>query len=343
MQTSSPTYRFVMGLAVVAVGSTLGAPSRAQGSPTDTATAQALFDQAKKLMAQGKYAEACPKLEESQRLDPGTGTLLNLGDCYEHQGKLASAWGKFVEAASAAKSAKQVERERVSRDRAAALLPRVSNIVINVAAGATPGLEVKRDDALVGHAQWGTPLPADPGEHKISASAAGRKTWQTVVTVGASGETRTVSVPELEAAASAATAPNGPVAPQAATAPKAPPSSAELAGDLAPQGSVQKWVGVAVAAAGLAAMGGGTIIAIGAKSKYDGADCHGNVCSLAGYDDRQSAIASAKTATIISGIGLAALVGGVTVWLTAPSGRDRAAVGLSAQVRADGASLVGVW
>ncbi|MEO8874495.1 MAG: hypothetical protein ABI461_02820, partial [Polyangiaceae bacterium] len=49
----------------------------------DTAAAQALFSDARKLMNDGKYADACPKLEESENLDPGMGTMYNLGDCYE--------------------------------------------------------------------------------------------------------------------------------------------------------------------------------------------------------------------------------------------------------------------
>jgi serine/threonine-protein kinase len=321
---------------VAAVGlSTMPLRAVAQSSPADTATAQALFDQAKKLMAQGKYGEACPKLEESQRLDPGTGTLLNMGDCYERLGKFATAWGKFLEAAAVAKSAKQVERERVSRERAAALLPRVSNLVIGVAGGDAPGFELKRDGATVGKPQWGTPLPVDSGEHKISAAATGRKSWETTVVLGA-GETKSISVPVLP--------PAGPAPVAVAEGAPAPGAKTEAPAPETASGGGRKWTGLTLAGAGLVAMGVGGAIAIGAKSKYDDADCTGNVCRQAGFEDRQSAISSARTATIISGVGMAVLAGGVILWLTAPAGRAPVAVGVHPMSSAGGGvSLTGAW
>ena len=97
----------------------------AQTGPSDKATAEALFDEARALLKDGKPELACPKLAESQRIDPGIGTLLYLASCYEKTGKLASAWVTFREAAVAASRAGQTEREKVATTRAEALLPQL--------------------------------------------------------------------------------------------------------------------------------------------------------------------------------------------------------------------------
>src|SRR6185312_7721257 len=86
------------------------APALAQSSGADVATAQALFDEGKRLMADKKFAEACPKLVESQRLDPGGGTLLAIALCHEGQGKWATAWGDFNVALSEARRENRAER-----------------------------------------------------------------------------------------------------------------------------------------------------------------------------------------------------------------------------------------
>src|SRR6185312_7978700 len=83
-------------------------PGRAGAGPCpagtgDVVAAEALFRNGKELRAKQDYAHACPKLEESFRLDPATGTLLALAICHERQGRIASAWGEYVDVASRSK------------------------------------------------------------------------------------------------------------------------------------------------------------------------------------------------------------------------------------------------
>jgi hypothetical protein len=179
--------------ALVAFGST-SSTSRAD----DTAAAQALFDEGKRLIAAGNYKEACPKLEESERLSPALGTRFNLADCYEHIGRTASAWAHFIGAASAAKAAGQPAREKAARDRAAALEPKLAHMAIVVPdAARVSGLEVKRDEETVGAAQWGQAVPVDPGQHAVVATAPGKRAYRAVLDVGEASTTK-VLIPSLE-------------------------------------------------------------------------------------------------------------------------------------------------
>src|SRR5258706_5833522 len=122
------------------------ASARADEPRSDEVTAQVLFDEAKSLIAANRWTEACPKLKESQRLAPGIGTKFNLADCYEHTGRFASAWAAFVDVAGQTRAKGQRDREKVARERAAALEPRLSRLAIVVPVGARiAGLVVKRD------------------------------------------------------------------------------------------------------------------------------------------------------------------------------------------------------
>src|SRR5436309_1832423 len=63
------------------------ASTAAHAEPTKS---DLLFDEGKKLEADGKWAEACQKFEASSQLDPeAPGTLLNLGLCNEKLGGAA--------------------------------------------------------------------------------------------------------------------------------------------------------------------------------------------------------------------------------------------------------------
>lgn len=174
------------------------AQTATQASPQDIAIAQKLYDDAMKLMEEKKYAEACPKLAESNRLDTGMGTRFHLGDCYENVGRLASAWALFVEIADEAKRTGQTGRESVARERATRLEARLPKITLQVPPSVAniTGVEVRDNDNVVNPPLWGQPLPLDPGKHTITATAPGRRKWEKVVLLK-EGAAETVAIGEL--------------------------------------------------------------------------------------------------------------------------------------------------
>jgi outer membrane protein assembly factor BamD (BamD/ComL family) len=77
MRAANQKLRVGVVLTVIAAHCVTILPHRAEEqSGSNSAAAQALFDSAHALMKTDNYAEACPKLEERQRLDPGSGTVV---------------------------------------------------------------------------------------------------------------------------------------------------------------------------------------------------------------------------------------------------------------------------
>src|SRR5260221_2133416 len=170
--------------AALAIGChALALPHQARAQDTE-ATATALFDDGRKLMAQHGYAEACPKLAQSERLAPSGGTLINLAECYEHTGLTASAWAAWKDAAARANGGGKASAERNALARAAAIEPTLSKLTITVATDSdVTGLQVKRDGVPVGHSEFGAALPVDPGTHVVEAIAPKKKPWSAKVDV----------------------------------------------------------------------------------------------------------------------------------------------------------------
>ena len=194
MRSRSLAFALAAGLGLAALSGSL--PVQAQASPATRAAADALFEDGRRFMSENKYAEACPKLEESQRVDPGVGTLYNLSVCYEAIGRTASAWVGFREVAQMALTAGQADREKAARGKASALEPKLMRLKITVQ-GANAGIEVKRDGAVVSPALWGTAVPLDPGKHRVSASAPGKEPWEITVQLDQPGGMVNVEVPPL--------------------------------------------------------------------------------------------------------------------------------------------------
>lgn len=318
-------------LAALTLGLALAfAPAEAHAqSATDSATAESLFNDALALLDQKKPAEACPKLEASQRLDPGVGTLLYLADCYQQVGRTASAWATFREAAYMAKDRKD-EREPVAVESAQALEPKLSYLTLEVSP--TPGvtLEIKRDGQPIPEAVWNTALPVDPGPHTVEVSAPGKKPWSMTITIAEGPRQESVVVPALEEAPPAPIAPL--TAPPVERRPEPPLGAQKTAG----------WVLLGVGGAGLITGGVLALLAHGNDSDAE-AECRPDrpgLCNPAGVELGESARSKATWAGVSAGVGLTALGAGVTLLLTAPSPTEGALrVALRSRLLGDGAEV----
>jgi hypothetical protein len=169
----------------------------ARAGPNEQRLAQALFDDARRLMDQKRYSEACPKLAESQRLDPGGGTLLNLAVCHAADGKTATALVEYNEALSMATRDGRRDREELARAAITKLEHDVPRVTVVVPPGhRTPGLDVKIDDTALPSVAWDVPMPVDPGSHTVVATVPGRAPWTVVISILAA-EKKTIEVPRL--------------------------------------------------------------------------------------------------------------------------------------------------
>ncbi len=289
--------------------------TEANAEAYDSAGAEVLFREGKQLMDQKDYAAACPKLAESYRLDPATGSLLALALCYERSGKLASAWVAYTDAAARAKREGQADRERGAEARARELEPRLAKLIVEVEAPDTAGLEVIRDGVHLGPAAFGTAIPVDVGEHVVEARAPGRDPFREVVEAKGS-EALTVVVPELArvpASVSTASSPAPAATAASEPAPADDPDSSDTGGD-----STLSTAGIAAMAVGAVGLVIGSYYGLRALSLKKEADCPAS-CEGDAYNKQQQAYDAGNVSTIafVAG-GVLAATGATLYVVSAP-------------------------
>jgi hypothetical protein len=180
----------------------------------------------------------------------------------------------------------------MAKERAAMLKPRLATLTIALAPGKTaPGIQIRRDGELLDPSVWGTPVPVDPGMHRVEASARGKKTWTASVEIPRkSGANVTVTVPVLEA-------------------------------DSVPAHGATTLRTAAFVAGGAGAIGitMGAAFGITAIVKNDASEAYcraGNLCTGKGVTLRSEARAAGTGSTVAFAVGAAALAGGAILYLT---------------------------
>jgi hypothetical protein len=308
--------------------------ARAQALDDARARADALFREGQQLLTAGQVAAACSKLEESQRLDPKLGRLLNLAYCHEQLGLTATAWSEYNQAAALALQTAQAERETFARTQAGELARKLSFVRLDLAAAAEVS-DVTIDGKPLGHDQWAVPFPIDPGLHVMTFGAQGYKTREQTVTIAAPGTTKVAVVPLDSETPEAAPAPPPAAAALPVLSPVEPPRSS----------GTTRVVGWVVGGAGIAALGAGTAFALNAMSLKSQADpsCPQHACSPHGM----SLIDEAKTNAWIATAGFGAGVVGVGVgaWLVLRVPSNSAPTQVAPYIAPDRAGVAwrGVW
>lgn len=309
-------------------------------SAGDVTLAETLFREGKDLMKAGDLKHACPKLAESYRQDPASGTLLALAYCQEQLGQTATAWGTYNAAVLRARQEGRADRETAARERASSLEPKLAKLSIQVApeTGALSGLTVTRDGETIPQAAWGSAMPVDPGEHVIDVVADGKKPWQARIKLG-DAEKQLVNVPALEDGPAAAAAKPAAAA-SAASSSESPKSDEAKSG-----GSALPVVGLVTAGVGVVALGVGVGFGLHAKSldKDSKADGH---CDSTGCDDvgrplNEDALAAANLSTVLFIAGGALVAGGLTLYFVGGSSKETSAsLGVTPVVAKGGGSVL---
>ncbi len=323
MSVTTLLWPSVLGLALTLSG-TLVAQSSA-----DRAMAESLFQEGLRLMDSGRPQDACPKFEQSARLESAIGTLLNLGACYEALGKTASAWAEYSRALALAERSADVERSAFAQGRIDELSLRLAHVVlVRDDDSQEPLLSVDGRELQSGI--WGASLPLDPGEHLVEASSAGFQTWSTTIELPKGPEKIVVRVPALQPVEpppkpALQSADESVAAPSPASSSVQQSSPAGMT-ERSAGGNAQLWLWTSAGFA-LAGVGVGTFAMLDYNTQMAEVrkHCRGSFCDDQGLEADDQARSSALLADVSFGVAAVAAVAAGYFWYSLAS-EDQVAV-----------------
>lgn len=308
--------------------------ARAELTPIERATAEALFQEGVQLMDRGEYATACDKFAGTLEIEPGLGTMLHLADCYDKLNRTASSWALFEEVASRAKLAGDAARETIATARANELKARLSLIHLDLTrvrqtAASRSTLQVTIGRTLIPSAMWDSSIPVDPGSQRLEVVAEGYEPWVFSLVVAPGPSLRRVTVPELTRKVTERQLRPSSARPISPALPRTPRSE-----DPHPS-STPRVLGYISGAIGLVGLGLGGYFGYNAyRSQRDSLDsCRAsdpNACTASGVELRQDAFRFAELANYSAIAGGAFVLVGTTLLVVSPTANDPPRIGSAA-------------
>jgi hypothetical protein len=322
------TVRLIALMVCVAL---LGTAPAARAQPDDATLRQARdkFRQAISLQTGGDWGGALSLLREVAAVKATPQVRFNMALCEENLGQLVAARGSYelaVAEADGDDSAESVVTE--ARQRLESLDSRIPKVVIERGEGADLA-RVSLDGVVVGASLSGKPLPVDPGQHVVEATASGFSTFRESFRVAEKDEkfvrvTLTPQTQEAEQSQGVAALPD-----------EGPPAATQ-------RRSFWPWIVGGAGVASLAASAAFFLLRADTVSELDaqcGAERDRCPPSAGATIDRGETYTTLANVTLIGGIVLAGTA--ATWWIVdTPSGR---AVGVApaAQHATAGATFVG--
>jgi hypothetical protein len=281
----------------------------ALSSPAFADKADKLFQKAKKLHAEKKFADACPTYEEVDKIDPAVGTKVNAAKCYEDWGRLATAYTWYIAADKLATETKD-ERGPKIKELIEELDVNVPRMTLKIPEGANPDVldTLTLDGKPVPEDWYNTQQRIDPGPHVLEFVVDGQ-TKKKMAPVERGGESEL----SLDIPIGPGTKPRKKkgdvVTPPVVEAPD--------------PGKTRRYLAYGVGGAGVVAIGIASVMTLSARGKYNDAleeHCMGSTsgCNATGFQITRDARSTANVATVITLVGVAAIAGGVVLYLTAP-------------------------
>jgi hypothetical protein len=171
--------RFAGACAALALFAVVASPRASDAAPEPPgaedaeARARRFFLEGHEAADRGEHAIACARFEQSLLLFRRASTLLNLGQCSERLGRVATALRYWEDGAALLEP--NDERMALAKERITELRERAPSVVVELPATLPAGAAVVVDGALQPRAKLGRPLVLDPGPHELRLQAPERE------------------------------------------------------------------------------------------------------------------------------------------------------------------------
>jgi len=314
-------------------------PAAAQSAnpPTDAelAAARSLFGEARDLEKQEQWAEALTKLQAVASVRMTAQVRFHIALCHEHTGKLVAARNGFETARREAREEKAEQVLRESAEHIEALKARIPSLRIQLSEQ-PPDLSVIIDGDAIQSGLLAVPIPLDPGEHLIRATAPGHEPVERTVALE-EGATQDLSIEMLPLPAPVA----APIPPPPAPKPKQeqPPRDPKPT----EQNPTLGWILVGTGGALIVGSAVSAVVRSSAISDIDDScPSHAN-CDPALKDTRDRAQTFGTLAAVLGGLGVATLgAGGYLVWSSNHGHADETTIAIQPTIHPEWVGMGGV-